>query len=80
MVAEAVGGWLSGSLALFTDAAHLLSDVFSFVISLIALYIGTKRPSPVYNFGFYRAEILGALFSVFVIWSKLKVNTLQTYI
>lgn len=42
MIAEFVGGYLSGSLAIMTDAAHILSDVAGFLISYFAIYIGTK--------------------------------------
>ena len=40
MIAELVGGWISGSLAIMTDAAHLLSDLLAFVISIYALIVG----------------------------------------
>ena len=36
---EAFGGWYSGSLALISDACHLLSDALGFFISLLAIYI-----------------------------------------
>ena len=40
MIAEIIGGWISGSLAIMTDAAHLLSDMLGFAISTIAIFIG----------------------------------------
>lgn len=68
MTAEIIGGYLSGSLAILTDAAHLLSDFASFLISLFALWIAAKPPSNTMSFGYNRAEILGAIVSVFLIW------------
>ena len=61
MVAEIVGGYLANSLAIMTDAAHLLSDLLGFVISVIALLIGQRDPTKQLSFGYARAEIIGAL-------------------
>jgi zinc transporter 2 len=44
MIGELVGGYLSGSLAIMTDAAHLLSDVAGFLISYFAIYM-SNRPA-----------------------------------
>ncbi|KAK2703264.1 proton-coupled zinc antiporter SLC30A2-like [Artemia franciscana] len=68
MIGEAVGGYLANSLAIATDAAHLLSDFASFMISLFSLYIATRPATQRMSFGYYRAEVLGALTSVFMIW------------
>ncbi|ETV66772.1 hypothetical protein H257_16858 [Aphanomyces astaci] len=68
MVAEVVGGFMAGSLAIMTDAAHLLSDVAGFCISLFAIWVQTLPASSKMTFGFHRAEILGAIVSVLVIW------------
>ncbi|KDO25605.1 hypothetical protein SPRG_08904 [Saprolegnia parasitica CBS 223.65] len=68
MVAEVIGGFMAGSLAIMTDAAHLLSDVAGFLISLFAIWIQTFPASSKMSFGFHRAEILGAVISVLVIW------------
>ena len=40
MISEVIGGWIAGSLAIMTDAAHLLSDLAGFMISIGALLIG----------------------------------------
>merc|ERR1712157_297912 len=45
MLLEAIGGMLAGSLALIVDAAHMLADVASYFVLLIALQAATKRPS-----------------------------------
>lgn len=42
MTIEVVGGIVAGSLAILTDAAHMLSDVAGFVISIVAILIGRK--------------------------------------
>ena len=56
MVAEAVGGWLSGSLALMADAGHMLSDVAALGLSLFAIWIAKRPPTPEHSYGYYRAR------------------------
>ena len=68
MVLEIVGGFFANSLAIMTDAAHLLTDVMGFGISWIAITLAMRAPTVSFSFGFHRAEILGALLSVFLIW------------
>jgi zinc transporter 2 len=68
MIGEVVGGVLANSLAIATDAAHLLTDFASFMISLFAIYMASKPRSQRMNFGWHRAEVLGAVVSVLLIW------------
>jgi cobalt-zinc-cadmium efflux system protein len=68
MVIELVGGWLSNSLALVSDAAHMLTDVGAMLLSLFALWFSKRPSTPTMSFGYHRAEILGALLSVMLIW------------
>ncbi|XP_078665622.1 proton-coupled zinc antiporter SLC30A2-like isoform X3 [Branchiostoma floridae x Branchiostoma belcheri] len=68
MVAEVVGGYLAGSLAIMTDAAHMMTDFASFMISLFAIWVATRPATKSMNFGYYRAEVMGALVSVLLIW------------
>lgn len=68
MTIEIIGGYIAGSLAIMTDAAHLLTDVAGFLISLFALMVADLPPTRQLSFGFGRAEILGALLSVVIIW------------
>lgn len=68
MIAEIVGGVLSNSLAIATDAAHLLTDFASFLISLFAIWMAAKPKSQKMSFGWHRAEVLGATISVLMIW------------
>jgi Co/Zn/Cd efflux system component len=68
MIVELVGNYLSGSLAILSDALHMLSDFSGFAISMASMIISRKKPSQTLSFGYYRAEVVGALLSVFMIW------------
>lgn len=68
MIIELIGGILSNSIAIITDAAHLFSDLSGFIISIIAICIGQKPSNKIYTFGYHRAEVIGALTSVLTIW------------
>lgn len=68
MIGEIVGGYLANSLAIMTDASHLLTDVSSFLISIIALKMASRPISTKMTFGWHRAEVIGALISVLAIW------------
>ena len=61
LLAEAVGGYLTGSLALLADAGHMLSDVGALGLALFALWLAQRRPTSRRTYGFHRAEILAAL-------------------
>ncbi|HZX95660.1 MAG TPA: cation diffusion facilitator family transporter [Myxococcales bacterium] len=61
MVAEAVGGWMSNSLALLSDAGHMMADVGAIGLSLFALRIGARPADSRRTYGYYRLEILAAL-------------------
>ncbi|CAM3109206.1 cation diffusion facilitator family transporter [Paenibacillus sediminis] len=63
MILEFLGGLFTGSLALLSDSGHMLSDTGAIVLSLIALRFAMKPASPQKTFGFYRFEILAALFN-----------------
>ncbi|XP_031626935.1 zinc transporter ttm-1-like [Contarinia nasturtii] len=68
MFAEIVGGYLAGSLAIMSDAAHLLSDCISFIVALLAIIWAKKSPNNYMTFGYKRVEVLGAIISIFGIW------------
>ncbi|KAF3439781.1 hypothetical protein FNV43_RR18059 [Rhamnella rubrinervis] len=68
MSIEVVGGIKANSLAILTDAAHLLSDVAAFAISLFSLWAAGWGANPRQSYGFFRIEILGALVSIQLIW------------
>ena len=61
LVAEAVGGWLTNSLALLSDAGHMLSDAASLGLSLLAIHFAKKPASLSKSYGYRRLEILAAL-------------------
>ena len=70
MLVEIVGGLLAHSLAIITDAAHLLADVSGFIMSLLAIYYSSKKSETgEYSYGYARMEVLAGLASVMsIIW------------
>ncbi|XP_038654443.1 zinc transporter 2-like isoform X3 [Scyliorhinus canicula] len=68
IIGEVIGGYLAQSLAIMTDAAHLLTDFATMLVSLFSLWISSRPATKTMNFGWYRSEILGALISVLSIW------------
>jgi cobalt-zinc-cadmium efflux system protein len=60
MVAEVIAGILSGSLALLSDAAHMLTDAGSIALALVAARLASRPPSGAFTFGLGRAEIISA--------------------
>jgi cobalt-zinc-cadmium efflux system protein len=60
MVAEVAAGLLSGSLALLSDAAHMLTDAGSIALALVAARLAARPPSAAFTFGLGRAEIISA--------------------
>ena len=68
MIVEIIGGLLSHSLAILTDAAHMLSDVAAFIISLFSIWIGQRKNDMTQTYGYHRAEVLGAVGSILIIW------------
>lgn len=59
MVAEAVGGWWTGSLALLADASHMLSDVLALALALMAIGVARRSAVP-HPHGAHRFELLAA--------------------
>ncbi|KAI0243030.1 Zinc transporter 2 [Lamellibrachia satsuma] len=68
MLGEVVGGIMANSLAIATDAAHMMTDFAGFMISLLSIYLSSRRPTKRMSFGWHRAEVMGALISVLLIW------------
>jgi cobalt-zinc-cadmium efflux system protein len=76
MLAEAAGGWWTGSLALLADAGHMLADVAALALALLAAWFSARPATPRKTFGYYRLEILAAFgngvalvaVSLLVIW------------
>ncbi|OXS59175.1 cation transporter [Cohnella sp. CIP 111063] len=63
MVLEFVGGLVTNSLALLSDSGHMLSDASALALSLVAFWFAARPASPNKTYGFYRFEILAALFN-----------------
>ncbi len=61
LVLEAVGGIVSGSLALLTDAGHMLTDLAALLITLTAMILAARPASSTHTYGFSRLEVLAAL-------------------
>ncbi|PSC68288.1 zinc transporter 8 isoform X1 [Micractinium conductrix] len=68
MIVEVVGGIFAHSLAIITDAAHLLSDVSGFAVAVLAAYWAKRRSHEHFSYGYHRVEVLGALASVMTVW------------
>ena len=64
IVAQLIGGYLANSIAIFTDTAHLASDVIGFSMSMAALKMTLRPASKDLTFGWHRAEIIGTMASV----------------
>jgi cobalt-zinc-cadmium efflux system protein len=63
-IIEAAAGWWANSLALMSDAGHMVTDSSALAIGAFSAWLATRSPSQRYSFGFKRAEVLGALFNV----------------
>ncbi len=61
MVAEVIGGFVTNSLALLSDAGHMLSDAVSLALSLLAFKLGEKATTTAKTYGYKRVEMLAAL-------------------
>ena len=60
-IVEAVGGWLTGSLALLGDAGHMVSDAAALALAWLGSWIALKPASKQHSFGLMRAEVIVAL-------------------
>ncbi|KAL4857503.1 Zinc/cadmium resistance protein [Chlorella vulgaris] len=68
MIVEVVGGIYAHSLAIITDAAHLLSDVSGFAVAVLAAFWAKRKSQEHFSYGYHRVEVLGALASVMTVW------------
>jgi cobalt-zinc-cadmium efflux system protein len=67
-VTELAGGYLTGSLALLSDAVHMLTDIAALCLGLLTLWISMRPASSAKTYGYLRAEILGALLNGLFLW------------
>jgi cobalt-zinc-cadmium efflux system protein len=80
LVAEVIGGLLTGSLALLADAGHMLTDVAGIGLALLAIQFGERPATPEHTYGYYRLEILAAVansvvligVSLYILWEAYK--------
>ncbi|MCY4651089.1 MAG: cation diffusion facilitator family transporter [bacterium] len=68
MVAEVIGGIVSGSLALLSDAGHMVTDAMSIALALFAMKVADRPPSAERTFGYRRAEVLAAMLNALSLW------------
>lgn len=68
LIAEVIGGVLTNSLALISDAAHMLTDAAALAVSLMAIKIGERPADNMRTFGYYRFEILAAAFNAVLLF------------
>jgi cobalt-zinc-cadmium efflux system protein len=66
--AELIAGFLTNSLALLSDAGHMLSDVAAMALSLFAFHIAKRPATDNSTYGYHRVEILAALFNGLALW------------
>jgi len=66
--AELIAGFLTNSLALLSDAGHMLSDIAAMALSLFAFHIAKRPATDNSTYGYHRAEILAALFNGLALW------------
>ncbi len=67
MLAEVVGGVLTGSLALISDASHMLTDTTALAIALLAINVGRRPADILRTYGYARFEILAAAFNALLL-------------
>lgn len=80
MIAEAVGGWWTNSLALVADAGHMLTDVAALTLTLFAIWFAQRPATSKKTYGYYRLEILAAfvngialvLLSIWIIYEAIE--------
>src|SRR5580765_1369765 len=63
MLAEIIGGLLTNSLALLSDAGHMFTDFFSFIVAYVAIAISSRSKNVSMTYGYFRMEILAAFFN-----------------
>lgn len=79
MLIEAIGGWLSGSLALLADSGHMLTDAAALLMALLAVRFAKRQPNSRHTFGYLRLTTLAAFFNalalllitVMIVWEAI---------
>lgn len=68
LVAEVIGGFLANSLALWSDAVHMSTDVAAVALAYGAMRLAARPPSSAKSYGYYRAEVVAAFVNALVLW------------
>jgi cobalt-zinc-cadmium efflux system protein len=76
---EAVGGYFTNSLALMSDAGHMLTDISALTLGLLALWFASKPANVRKTYGYYRLEILSALLNGVLLLGITAVISLEAY-
>ena len=69
MLAEVIGAFVTGSLALLSDAAHMMTDALALAISLVAIQVAKRPADRKRTFGYARFEILAAAFNALLLFA-----------
>jgi len=68
MAIEIVGAIFSNSIAVFSDVAHIFSDILGFTVSIASIWLSGVAANKNYTYGYHRAGVIGALASVLITW------------
>jgi len=69
LVAEVVGGWITGSLALIADAGHMFTDVAGITLAVLAVTFASRPATDARTYGYYRLEILAAVVNALLLFA-----------
>ncbi|CRL99539.1 MULTISPECIES: cation diffusion facilitator family transporter [Pseudomonas] len=69
MIAEVIGAFVTGSLALLSDAAHMMTDALALAIALVAIQVAKRAADRKRTFGYARFEILAAAFNALLLFA-----------
>ena len=64
IAAQLYGGYVANSIAIMLDTAHLGTDVLGFIISIMAIKLGSRNAERKMSFGYHRAEVIGSIISI----------------
>lgn len=68
VLVQLVGAWYSGSLLLYSDAAHMSTDVAAVALAAYAVHVATRPATPQKTFGWHRSEIVAAFLNAVGLW------------
>ena len=68
MVAEVIGGFMAGSLALLAHAGHMLTDAVFLTLALVSMRLSSRAATAEHTYGFHRTEVIAALVNTLTLW------------